>query len=84
MICRSRRHKRGASVGAVRFNVLSPDYRRMEVPLKPFARSFAMATGLALLLTITPSWGQPTCHCPGCSPTVSDASMSSARGRGFA
>ena len=50
--------------------------------MKPFARSFAMATGLVLLLTITPSWGQPVCASPGCNPTVSDANRNTAGGTG--
>src|SRR5262245_9881656 len=40
--------------------------------MKPVARPFAMATGLVLLLMITPSWGQtPVCAAPGCNPTKS-------------
>ena len=44
------------------------------------ARSFAMTTGLLLLLTITPSWGQPVCAAPGCNPTTSDGNFNTAGG----
>jgi hypothetical protein len=54
----------------------------MEDSMKPFARSFAMVTGLVLLLTITPSWGQPVCSAPGCNPTVSDGNFNTAGGTG--
>jgi hypothetical protein len=48
--------------------------------MKPLARFAAMLTGLVLLLNITPSWGQPTCHSPGCNPTASDANDNTAGG----
>jgi hypothetical protein len=35
-----------------------------------------------MLVTITPSWGQPTCASPGCNPTVSDALGNTAGGTG--
>ena len=48
--------------------------------MKPLARLFAIATGLALMLHSTPSWGQPVCASPGCNPTTSDASNNTAGG----
>src|SRR5262245_36687579 len=32
----------------------------------------SLAGSLIMLLTITPSWGQPVCAAPGCNPTASD------------
>jgi hypothetical protein len=55
---------------------------QMEDSMKPLARFAAMLTGLVLLLTITPSWGQPVCVAPGCNPTVSDANFNTAGGTG--
>src|SRR5262245_31338820 len=54
--------------------------RRTEDAMKPFARLVPTVVGLALLLTITPSWGQPTCNLPGCNPTASDAKFNTAGG----
>jgi hypothetical protein len=52
----------------------------MEDAMKAFARFSAMLTGLVLLLTSTPSWGQPTCSSPGCDPTASDLAGNTAGG----
>src|SRR5262249_39830117 len=49
----------------------------------PFARFVPVVAGLVLLLNVTPSWGQtPTCHSPGCNPTVSDGSLNTSGGTG--
>ena len=49
--------------------------------MKPLARLLAIATGLALMLLVTPSWGQtPVCDSPGCNPTESDANSNTAGG----
>src|SRR5262245_28137441 len=48
--------------------------------MKPFAHSFGLVTGFVLLLTITPSWGQPVCASPGCNPTQSDTNRNTAGG----
>jgi hypothetical protein len=39
-------------------------------------------TESVLLLSITPSWGQPVCVAPGCNPTTSDAINNTAGGTG--
>jgi hypothetical protein len=53
----------------------------MEGSMNSITRIVALALGLALMLSITPSWGQtPTCHFPGCNPTVSDANSNTAGG----
>src|SRR5262245_31500087 len=48
----------------------------MEDSMKPLARSFAMVTGLVLLVTTVPSWGGPP------NPTASDAHQNTAGGTG--
>src|SRR5262245_46040520 len=48
--------------------------------MDPRARFTAVLTGLVLLLTITPSWGQPVCTAPGCNPTQSDTNRNTAGG----
>src|SRR5262245_55011204 len=45
---------------------------------------FALTTvvaAFALIVSITPSSGQPVCATPGCNPTVSDANGNTAGGR---
>jgi hypothetical protein len=49
----------------------------MEDSMNPF---LAMVAGIVLLLTITPSWGQPVCAAPGCNPTGTDANGNTAGG----
>jgi len=44
-------------------------------------RLVVLFAGLVLMLNVTPSWGQPTCHLPGCNPTVSDANGNTAGGQ---
>src|SRR5262249_42951049 len=56
--------------------------RRMEDAMKPFARFAPAVAGLVLLMNITPSWGQPVCVAPGCTPTASDAKKNTAGGTG--
>src|SRR5215467_2109053 len=48
--------------------------------MKPFAH--LVVAGLVLLLTITPSWGQPVCASPGCNPTVSGPNNNTGGGTG--
>jgi hypothetical protein len=60
--------------------MFSPGDRRMEDAMKPIARLATMVTGLALLLNITPSWGQAVCVAPGCNATVSGISGNTAAG----
>jgi len=47
---------------------------------KPIVCRGALFAGLVLLLTITPSRGQPVCSSPGCNPTASDANRNTAGG----
>src|SRR5262245_35767179 len=56
--------------------------RRTEDAMTPFARFAPVLAGLVMLLTITPSWGQPVCASPGCNPTVSDTHSNTAGGTG--
>ena len=48
--------------------------------MKPIAPLAMVVAALVLLLTITPSWGQPTCAAPGCNPTVTDGNENTAGG----
>ena len=50
--------------------------------MNSLVRHVVLLAGLVLLLTITPSWGQPVCVAPGCNPTVSDANNNTAGGTG--
>jgi len=43
-------------------------------------RFLTLVANLLLLLTITPSWGQPVCTAPGCNPTTSDGNFNTAGG----
>jgi endosialidase-like protein len=52
----------------------------MEAFLNRITRLVVVVAGLVLLLNVTPSWGQPVCHSPGCNPTVSDANDNTAGG----
>jgi hypothetical protein len=50
--------------------------------MNSITRLVSLVAGLVLLLTITPSWGQPVCVAPGCNPTASDANKNTAGGTG--
>src|SRR5215471_15185687 len=60
------------------FLILRRTVRRMEVVMKRMV--LTLVASLALLLTTTPSWGQPVCAVPGCNPTVTDATGNTAGG----
>jgi len=47
-----------------------------------FASLTAVIAAFVLIVTITPSWGQPVCASPGCNPTVSDGHNNTAGGTG--
>jgi hypothetical protein len=54
----------------------------MEDSMNSIIRLVAVVAGLVLMLTITPSWGQPVCVSPGCNPTTSDTNFNTAGGTG--
>src|SRR5262249_50644580 len=52
----------------------------MENAMKSIVPLVSVVASLVLLLTITPSWGQPVCVAPGCNPTMSDPKGNTAGG----
>src|SRR5215472_3914060 len=63
-----------------RYSSISPDYPAHGESMKALARLVLVVAGLVMLLSITPSWGQPVCVAPGCNPTTSDANSNTAGG----
>src|SRR5262245_49030090 len=58
----------------------SPDGPAHGDAMNAFALFVPVVAGLVLLMSITPSWGQPVCVAPGCNPTTSDANENTAGG----
>jgi hypothetical protein len=55
---------------------------RREVSMIRIVRFLPLIASVIMLLTNTPSWGQPVCVAPGCNPTVSDNVGNTAGGTG--